>query len=113
MALVSYFSGPSTPQMRLTFFLLGAALFIFGLFAGNHEAFATVVTTFDEVRDASCGTPFEPEGPKLFIPLFSQSCASALMPGRTLAITCLVLGSILLVRLLYMLIGPKAPSPLS
>ncbi|HEX9229762.1 MAG TPA: hypothetical protein VF885_24455 [Arthrobacter sp.] len=107
---MSYFSGPSTPQMRLTVFLLGAALFCFGWFVGTRDTLGSALNDYGQVIEANCGTPLDPGRSSNFFPALAESCSAAALPGRYLAIACLILGAILLIRLLYMLIGPKAPS---
>lgn len=97
--------------MRLTVFLIGAALFGFGWFVGNLDTSASALSAYGQVVETSCGSPLDPKRSSDFFPSLSESCSAALQPGRYLAIACLALGTIFLIRLLYMLIGPKVPSP--
>lgn len=91
-------------------FLLGAALAVFGWFVGHMDNQVTASNQYGEI-DASCGSPFDPRSIRNFFPALAQACTRVLEPGRYLAIACLVIGGVLLVRLLYMLIGPKIPGP--
>lgn len=97
--------------MRLTVFLIGAALFGYGWFAGHNEATASAFNNYGQVVEADCGSPFYPERSSQFFPALAYACTSAVTPGRYIDIACLVIGGIFLIRLLYMLVGPKIPSP--
>lgn len=91
-------------------FLLGAALAGFGWFVGHMDNQVTVMDQYGEI-EASCGSPFNARPSRNFFPALAQACTRVIEPGRYLAIACLVIGGVLLVRLLYMLIGPKIPGP--
>lgn len=96
--------------MRLTVFLLGAALFGFGWFVGHNDTHASANSKYGVV-ETTCGSPFAARPASSFFPALAQACDRVIEPGRYLAIVCLVIGGSLLIRLLYMLIGPKIPGP--
>lgn len=96
--------------MRLTVFLLGAGLFGFGWFVGHFDTVTSVANPYGGYEE-SCGTPFNPRPIPSYAPDLARACTTVLQPGRYLAIAGLVIGGLLLIRLLYMLIGPKIPGP--
>lgn len=112
--MANYFSGPSTAQMRLTVFLIGAAALIGGILISMRRIEA--VTTFSpafgpggaEIR--FCGTPFAPEGSSPGFPRLAEDCYSAIVSWQIPGAILFLVAGVLLVRLLYMLIGPKIPS---
>lgn len=102
--------------MRLTVFLVGAAFMALGLVVGTNVAVsATAPSGFAyQLREISCGSPFNPDtqfGPNWVASDWEAACSSAVSPMLNLAIVSMVLGAVFLVRLLYMLVGSKAPPP--
>jgi hypothetical protein len=60
--------------------------------------------------EVDCGSPFSPDPTRDWYPPRAEASSSALAPGLPLAVICLIIGVVFLVRLLYMLAGTKALS---
>lgn len=107
--MANYFSGPSTAQMRLTMLLIGAAALVAGIYSATHTIEAGA-SDKDGPFQLDCGTAFDPAPATDFFPAYAQSCAAAVGPWPAVAIALYGAAAIFLIRFLYMMIGPKAPS---
>ncbi|MEV7475264.1 hypothetical protein AB0N33_16310 [Pseudarthrobacter oxydans] len=109
-----YFSGPSSPQMRLTMLLVGLVALVAGIYSGTHEIRASAASGHGNVVNTNCGSAFNQYDSELRdanFPALSAACEEAVGVWPVIAFVLLAVAAIILIRLLYMLIGPKiAPS---
>lgn len=105
--MANYFAGPSTPQMRLTMFLIGGAALAAGIYTAAHRIEASAANQYGVVH-TYCGTAFAPVPSRNFFPELAEACDSALSGYPQAAIAMYAVAGLFLIRFAYMLIGPKA-----
>jgi hypothetical protein len=108
--MAKYFSGPSTAQMRLTVFLIGAAALVGGVLTAIYEGRVNLTSIYGGFSTQSCGTPFAPRDSEPSFPNLAEACYPVIIPWQIAGIILFIVAGIFLIRLLYMLIGPKIPS---
>lgn len=89
--------------------LVGTAALIAGVYSGTHEVEASATADWGGTVDATCGSAFDPYPTRQFFPKLAAACDAAVSPWLPLAIALLAVAAVVLIRLLYMLIGPKIP----
>lgn len=108
--MAKYFSGPSTPQMRLTVFLIGVAALAAAIYSSNHTVKVETVSGSGRPVAVDCGSAFEPRPPRSFLPELAESCAASIGMWPFVAWLLYATAALFLIRFLYMMIGPKAHS---
>lgn len=108
--MANLFKGPSTPAMRLTMFLIGAAALVAGLFTANQRIEAGAANDYGQAVYTYCGTPFNPMPRRNFFPALADACADAISGYPQAALAMFAVAAVFLIRLLYMLVGPKTSS---
>lgn len=93
--------------MRLTMLLVGTGALIAGIYSGTHEVESSATADWGGQVQATCGSAFDPYPSRQFFPELAAACNTAISPWLPLAIALLFIAAIVLVRFLYMLIGPK------
>jgi hypothetical protein len=105
--MANIFSGPSTPAMRLTVLLIGAAALAAGIFTATVRIEASAANQYGVV-DTDCGTAFDPMPTRNWFPALADACEKAISGYPQAATVMFAIAAIFLVRFLYMLVGPKA-----
>ncbi|MET4143790.1 hypothetical protein [Arthrobacter sp. UYCo732] len=105
--MTDYFSGPSTAQMRLTMLLIGAAALVAAIFSATHIIEASAVAPHGNLVTTQCGSAYAPQPASSFFPDLAASCAAAIGMWPFAATALFAVAAVVLVRFLYMMIGPK------
>ena len=108
--MANLFKGPSTPAMRLTMVLIGAAALVAGLFTANQRIEAGARNDYGQAVYAYCGTAFDPMPRRSFFPALADACDEAISGYPQAALVMFAVAAVFLIRFLYMLVGPKTSS---
>lgn len=97
--------------MRLTVFLIGTAALIGGIFVSAHQVVGSTTDAHGVYGRTYCGTTFAPMDSVPLLPRRAEDCYGTIVPWQVGGAILFLAGGFLLIRLLYMLIGPRIPIP--
>jgi hypothetical protein len=93
--------------MRLTMLLVGVAALVAGIYSGTREIRVSAANQY-RVGTPRCGSAFNPIDYDLLFSATREACSEAIGVWPAISLMLLAVAAVVLIRLLYMFIGPRA-----